>query len=128
MLTILWLLLLVVALVALAYTRTRGAAWAATVAAFLGASWAAALLPAWLNLALTAGALHAPLLHAFSATPVFNAVILGVFAIGVMANLRQVLRLQREVDWIESWGDRAGGRTENGHAAGAGHVLSKDAA
>ena len=57
MLTILWLLLLVVALVALAYTRARGAAWAATVAAFLGASWAAALLPAWLNLALTAGAI-----------------------------------------------------------------------
>ena len=54
-------------------------------------------------LALTAGALHAPLLHAFSATPVFNAVILGVFAIGVMANLRQVLRLQREVDWIETY-------------------------
>ncbi len=54
-------------------------------------------------LVLTAGALHAPLLHAFSATPVFNAVILGVFAIGVMANLRQVLRLQREVDWIETY-------------------------
>ncbi len=52
---------------------------------------------------LVAGILHAPLLHAFSATPAFNAVILVVFGIGVVANLRQVLRLQREVDWIEAY-------------------------
>ena len=54
-------------------------------------------------IALVAGALHAPLLQAFAATPIFNAVILGVFAVGVTANLRQVLRLQREVDWIEAY-------------------------
>ena len=54
-------------------------------------------------IALVAGVLHVPLMQAFSATPVFNAVILGVFLIGVAANLRQVLRLQREVNWIEAY-------------------------
>ena len=54
-------------------------------------------------IAIIAGFLYQPLLRAFSATPIFNAVILGVFLIGVVANLRQVLRLQREVDWIEAY-------------------------
>jgi hypothetical protein len=53
--------------------------------------------------ALVAGVLHQALMQAFSATPVFNAVIVGVFLIGVVANLRQVMRLQREVDWIEAY-------------------------
>lgn len=44
-----------------------------------------------------------PLAAAFAATPVFNAVILGVFAIGLVTNLVQVLRLQREVRWIEGF-------------------------
>lgn len=44
-----------------------------------------------------------PLTAAFAATPVFNAVILGVFAIGLVTNLVQVLRLQREVRWIEGF-------------------------
>src|SRR5690606_1683160 len=61
------------------------------------------MLAVLIVIALVAGLLHAPLLHAFSATPVFNAVILGVFLIGVVANLRQVLRLQREVEWIEAY-------------------------
>ena len=52
---------------------------------------------------VVAGVLYQPLARAFAATPVFNAVILGVFLIGVVANLRQVLRLQREVDWIEAY-------------------------
>lgn len=52
---------------------------------------------------VVAGLLYQPLARAFTATPVFNAVILAVFAIGVVANLRQVLRLQREVDWIEAY-------------------------
>lgn len=55
------------------------------------------------GIAVIGGLLYAPLLRAFSATPIFNAVILGVFLIGVAANLRQVLRLQREVDWIEAY-------------------------
>lgn len=54
-------------------------------------------------LALTAAALAAPLARAFAATPVFNGVILAVFAIGLGVNLVQVLRLQREVRWIEGF-------------------------
>lgn len=50
-----------------------------------------------------AAVLHVPLLRAFSATPVFNSVIVAVFALGVLVNLRQVMRLQREVDWIEAY-------------------------
>ena len=47
--------------------------------------------------------LAAPLLQAFFATPVFNGVILAVFVIGVLVNLRWVLRLQHEVRWIEAF-------------------------
>jgi hypothetical protein len=55
------------------------------------------------GLAAIAVLLHAPLLRAFNATPVFNGVILAVFAIGVLVNLRGVIRLQREVRWIEAF-------------------------
>lgn len=51
---------------------------------------------------LAAAALLPSLRSAFGATPYFNAVILLVFAVGVVVNLRQVLRLQREVRWIEN--------------------------
>jgi len=51
-----------------------------------------------------------PLSSAFFATPVFNAVILAVFAAGIIANLVQVLRLQREVRWIEGYRRSAPGR------------------
>jgi hypothetical protein len=47
--------------------------------------------------------LHAPLLRAFNATPVFNGLILVVFLFGVAVNLRGVMRLQREVRWIEAF-------------------------
>lgn len=40
---------------------------------------------------------------AFGATPGFNAVIVLAFLVGVLVNLRQVLRLQGEVSWIETW-------------------------
>jgi hypothetical protein len=54
---------------------------------------------------LAAGAvlLHAPLLRAFEATPVFNGLIVAVFVFGVLVNLRGVIRLQREVRWIEAF-------------------------
>ena len=54
-------------------------------------------------LALVAVALAGPLAAAFAATPVFNGVILAVFALGLAVNLAQVLRLQREVRWIEGF-------------------------
>lgn len=47
--------------------------------------------------------LGSPLLTAFGATPWFNGLILGVFVLGVLVNLRGVLRLQREVEWIEAF-------------------------
>ena len=49
-------------------------------------------------------ALAAPRLAGFfAANPFFNGVILAVLAAGVIVNLRQVLVLSREVDWIESF-------------------------
>ena len=51
---------------------------------------------------LAAAALFPSLRSAFGATPIFNGVILLVFATGVVVNLRQVLRLQKEVEWIEN--------------------------
>jgi hypothetical protein len=53
-------------------------------------------------LTLVAAALMQPLSAAFGATPVFNGVIVAVFVVGLAVNLAQVLRLQREVKWIES--------------------------
>jgi hypothetical protein len=48
--------------------------------------------------------LLAPQLHqAFSANLGFNAVILAVLAVGIGVNLRQVVRLQREVQWMEAF-------------------------
>ena len=52
---------------------------------------------------LAAAVLFVPLQQAFGATPIFNGVILTVFAVGVIVNLRQVLRLQDEVRWIEAF-------------------------
>jgi hypothetical protein len=52
---------------------------------------------------LAAAALIVPLSRAFGATPLFNALILAVFAVGICVNLVQVLRLQREVGWIEGY-------------------------
>ena len=51
---------------------------------------------------LAAAALFVPLRQAFGATPIFNGVIIAVFLVGVAVNLRHVLRLQREVRWIEA--------------------------
>ncbi len=55
------------------------------------------------GLATVALLLIEPLTRAFAATPVFNGVIVGVFAIGVLVNLRGVFRLQKEVRWIEAF-------------------------
>ncbi len=51
-------------------------------------------------IALACAALFTRLLDAFNATPIFNGVILVVFLVGVLANVRQVSRLQHEVNWI----------------------------
>jgi hypothetical protein len=54
-----------------------------------------------------------PLLDAFNATPIFNGVILMVFLVGVLANVRQVTRLQHEVNWITHF---RRSNPERGHA------------
>lgn len=60
--------------------------------------WMAGFLAAVAALA----ALIAPrLLQAFQANPFFNGVILLVLAAGIVVNLRQVLILNRDIDWIE---------------------------
>ena len=52
---------------------------------------------------VAAALLFPTLLRAFGATPYFNGVIVLVFLVGIAVNLRQVLRLQREVGWIEGY-------------------------
>ena len=54
-------------------------------------------------LGVVAALLFSPLLRAFSAAPVFNALILAVLGVGIAVNLLQALRLQREVRWIEGF-------------------------
>lgn len=41
--------------------------------------------------------------HVFMANAAFNGVILAVLAVGISVNLRQVWRLQREAEWIDSF-------------------------
>lgn len=49
-----------------------------------------------------AAALGPELASAFAANPLINAIILGVVALGIVWNLRQVLALRREVAWVEA--------------------------
>ncbi|CAA7617779.1 conserved membrane hypothetical protein [Candidatus Terasakiella magnetica] len=53
--------------------------------------------------AVIAAILSGGLLAAFAHNPALNGLILGVFASGVVLNIRQVLQLKPEVDWLESW-------------------------
>ncbi|GGC38564.1 flagellar motor protein MotA [Siccirubricoccus deserti] len=43
------------------------------------------------------------LMHAFVSNPILNSLILGVMLIGIGWNLRQVLILRPEVDWLENF-------------------------
>jgi len=51
--------------------------------------------------AVLVGLLATKLLANFQANPFFNGVILAVLAFGIAVNVRQVLLLAREVEWIE---------------------------
>lgn len=51
----------------------------------------------------TVAVLAGPLAQAFTATPWFNGLIVLVFLLGVVVNLRGILRLQGEVRWIEAF-------------------------
>src|SRR5689334_24059591 len=50
---------------------------------------------------LVAVLLGGELAHAFGSNPVLNGVIVGVLLVGVTWNLRQVLMLRPEVEWLE---------------------------
>ena len=52
---------------------------------------------------LLAALLAAQLLRNFQANPFFNGVILAVLASGIAVNIRQVLLLARDVEWIETF-------------------------
>jgi hypothetical protein len=47
--------------------------------------------------------LHAQLFEAFAANPLLNGVILCVMGLGIAWNIRQVLMLRQEVDWLEAF-------------------------
>lgn len=53
--------------------------------------------------AIVSAIMAAPLRNAFMGNPVFNGIILVVFAIGILINYRQVLVLAPEVRWIEAF-------------------------
>jgi len=50
-----------------------------------------------------AAVLHRTLIEAFLATPLLNGLILGVLLVGVVYTFRQVLALEREVEWLETF-------------------------
>ena len=50
-----------------------------------------------------AAVLHAPLIDAFAANPALNALILGVLVLGIAYTMRQVLALDAEVEWLETF-------------------------
>jgi hypothetical protein len=52
---------------------------------------------------LLAALLAAQLLQIFQANPFFNGVILAVLAFGIVVNVRQVLLLASDVEWIETF-------------------------
>ena len=59
---------------------------------------------------LLAAVLSGELIHAFSANPVLNSVILAVLLLGIAWNIRQVVSLNPEVAWLEGFREpRPGG-------------------
>ncbi|MCR4378933.1 MAG: flagellar motor protein MotA [Rhodospirillales bacterium] len=54
-----------------------------------------------------AGAVFMPLATAFMTNAALNGLILGVFVVGALYNVRQVLQLGPEIDWIETFRARA---------------------
>jgi hypothetical protein len=59
--------------------------------------------------AVLAGLLSAELLSAFGANPLLNGVIAAVLLLGIAWNIRQVLALTREVEWIDAFRNPAPG-------------------
>jgi biopolymer transport protein ExbB/TolQ len=51
--------------------------------------------------------LYGTLIEAFLANPLLNGLILGVLLIGIILNVRQVVMLKPEIEWLESFQDRS---------------------
>lgn len=51
--------------------------------------------------------LYGTLIDAFMANPLLNGLILGVLLIGIFLNVRQVVMLKPEAEWLESFQDKA---------------------
>ena len=51
--------------------------------------------------------LYGTLIDAFLANPLLNGLILGVLLIGIILNVRQVVMLKPEIEWLESFQGRA---------------------
>lgn len=57
------------------------------------------------------GAVYGPLLTAFMANAPLNGLILGVFFLGALYNIRQVLQINPELSWIEGFRAKSAVRT-----------------
>ncbi len=55
------------------------------------------------SVAVVSALLAVPLQDAFMANPVFNGMILTVLLIGIIINLRQVIKLGPDANWIRAW-------------------------
>ena len=57
--------------------------------------------------AIAGAFLYGTLIDAFLANPLLNGLILGVLLIGIILNVRQVVMLKPEIEWLESFQDRS---------------------
>ncbi len=55
------------------------------------------------SVAVVGALLAAPLQSAFLANPIFNGMILTVLLVGIVINLRQVIQLGPDANWIRAW-------------------------
>lgn len=53
--------------------------------------------------AALAALLHQGLMAAFAHNPALNALLFGVFLVGIVLNFRQVMLLTPEVEWLDTW-------------------------
>ncbi len=65
--------------------------------------------------AVAATFLYGTLIASFMANPLLNGLILGVLVIGIVLNIRQVMMLKPELEWLESFQDHAAVKTGDEH-------------
>lgn len=59
--------------------------------------------------------LYGTLIASFMANPLLNGLILGVLVTGIILNIRQVMMLKPELEWLESFQDHAEDKTGDEH-------------